>query len=99
VSNAYVVVGVTGEYSDRTEWYVACYLDQVQAELHVSRLMTAAAREGIVMGKGRVSWGARTGDRSPEMLALDSSLGAIDYTGVDYYVVSIPLQLAAPGAP
>ena len=33
----YIVIGTTGAYSDRTEWYVACYSTKEQAEDHADR--------------------------------------------------------------
>lgn len=32
----YIVTGSTGEYSDRTDWFVCGYRDKAQAEVHVT---------------------------------------------------------------
>lgn len=40
----YVITGVAGDYSDRTEWNVKAYMDEARARQEVER-MDAAARE------------------------------------------------------
>jgi hypothetical protein len=40
----YVVVGQTGEYSDRTDWYVCAYLDEAKATKHADEAMKWAVQ-------------------------------------------------------
>lgn len=42
MTHVFVVMGMEGEYSDRTEWPVAAYLDRAKAEQHVTAVEMAA---------------------------------------------------------
>lgn len=43
MTTLYVVMGSSGEYSDRSEWMVAAYADQPKAQEHVARVTRALA--------------------------------------------------------
>lgn len=44
----FLVIGTTGEYSDRDEWYVAAYRDRAKAESHA----LLAKAEGATLKRG-----------------------------------------------
>ena len=83
----HVVIGRTGEYSDRDEWMVAAYADEALAQRHAT-LASDVARtfEGT-------DWDVRdaaTNQYDPHM--------RIDYTGTSYYVCAVPMFDAVPEA-
>lgn len=80
----YVVMGQTGEYSDKREWAVMAYLSRELADKHADDAMLAAARVNKI-GKGAFYGGKRDGNPyDPHM--------CMDYTGTDYYVLVVPMQ-------
>ncbi len=82
----YVVMGTTGEYSDRTEWPVLAYLSKPQAEEHVEKA-SARARELFALRGGRYM------TNNPEVNEHDPSF-TMDYTGTTYYVM--PVNVGEP---
>lgn len=91
----YIVMGSTGEWSDRTEWAVLAFIDEEKAQAHVE-LATARANE-IHQAQSRAR---RTGvdDDSSAQNEYDPHMG-MDYNGTRYYVLSVPLSLSANEAP
>jgi hypothetical protein len=81
----YVVMGTCGEYSDRQEWTVAAYDDKTLAEKHAD-LATTAAHLGKTQVPRYDNYGPNPYD--PKMLC--------DYTGTDYYVLSVPFKTGLP---
>lgn len=77
---AYVLWGTTGEFSDRSEWVVAVYLDKERAEEH-QRLA-----EKVVEGKQNLDWEEKDNLRS----LFDPNV-QVDYNGTRYYIVEVPL--------
>lgn len=85
----WVVMGGTGEYSDRCEWPVRAYRDKSRAELEVSRLSEEAkafeARVPYDYGSGRCA----------EVMAHGKKVGdpgfASDYTGTSYFYYEVEL--------
>lgn len=77
----YLVVGETGEYSDREEWPVAVFSDEDKAKLF--RDLCAE----VVKGSERTSHEKRTKLKSP----YDPNL-RVDYTGTSYDVVEVPFN-------
>lgn len=73
----YVVMGQTGEYSDRSEWPVMAYTDKPSAEKHADDAMMEARRL-----KADQEYGAKN-KYDPNM--------SMDYTGTDYYVMDVPM--------
>ncbi len=80
----YVVMGTTGEYSDRSEWPVRAFIDETAAET-LAVLATARAKE-IEDTKGNryssIPDGANEHDQQMQM----------DYTGTKYYIMTVPLD-------
>jgi hypothetical protein len=91
----YLVVGRTGEYSDRRVWIVAAYLEKEMAETHAAAANQHCAKFTEESQEQR----CRTGEPLPEMheyreVALgnpyDNELYAVDSI-IDYWVMSVPL--------
>jgi len=84
----HVVMGSTGEYSDRTQWAVCAYQDKMRADQHADLAKIEAhkmekartSRYSVVEGKNMYD---------PHM--------QMSYTGTDYYVISVDLFDAIPG--
>ena len=78
----YVVMGTTGEYSDRTEWTIAAYSDEEEAKKHVE---LATERALIEEANSEINgW-----DYQPKN---DYDTGMqIDYTGTGYYINEVEL--------
>lgn len=95
----FVLVGATGEYSDRSDWYVAAYLDKAQAERHQRQLEEYVSRAGVAMNEKsnlRLDYEERDAFLArPETKAIDPQM-RIDYTGVAYFLVAVPLREVAP---
>jgi hypothetical protein len=90
----HVVMGTTGEYSDRGEWPVRAYFDEGLAQAHVANA-TEAARVFYAERNAkphnpdyRVPTGANPYD--PDM--------AMDYTGTTYYLLTVQLEEAGAGS-
>jgi hypothetical protein len=80
--NIYVVMGTTGEYSDRNEWSVIAYFDEAKAKEHVVNADRRAKEiQATREDRYRVEPGANEFD--PNM--------SMDYTGTDYYYNTVPL--------
>jgi hypothetical protein len=79
----HVVYGSTGEYSDRCEWYVAAYLDELKAQDHVTKAQQRG-RELEIEYDGR-EWDVPDGANQydPKM--------QMDYTGVRYAYATVPV--------
>jgi hypothetical protein len=84
----YVVIGTTGEYSDRTEWTVVAYTDEKLAQTH-AQLAKARADECAL------TWDRFNTSANPTNM-WDEGM-AIDYTGTDYTVAEVPLLRRVPG--
>jgi len=85
----YVVIGATGEYSDRTEWLVAAYENENAAKEHVLKA-TEKAKEWEVLRKDTdESWASWDKDWNP----WDKVAQYMDYTGTNYYFNSVILNM------
>jgi len=92
MATVFVVIGSTGEYSDRREWFVAGYADQAKAEEH-ARLASDAAREIFTASEAvDDSWDYRDTAVNP----YDTDASHMDYTGTHYYVAAVPMLDAVP---
>lgn len=80
----YVVMGSTGEYSDRTEWPVCAYSDKSEAQTHC-QLATAYVNE-----HNHGDW-RYDNPASP----YDPNLRIYGYD-IGYYVMDVPVRVAAP---
>lgn len=89
-THVYVVMGETGEYSDRSEWPVVAYFDEPAAQAHVLRAETWLREQRIfnddqspILG----DYDARTAlvGQNPH----DPHMPAPDYTGSRYYILTV----------
>lgn len=82
----YIVMGTTGEYSDRSEWPVkAFYCEKVAQDLVVAATRKAKELEVIRNSVSRYDAPKRgSNEFDPNM--------QMDYTGIDYYIMETELQ-------
>lgn len=85
METVFVVMGSTGEYSDRGEWSVVAYTVEADAKAHVERAQ-ARAREIFQKFDGS-TWGW---EREKDPNEHDPNM-CLDYTGTRYYVMPVPL--------
>lgn len=80
----YVVIGTTGEYSDRMEWLVCGFLDEEKAKERVL-LAEGFARDSFISGEF---------NRYDDVEIKNPYDGKfqIDYTGTDYYYAEIEVE-------
>ena len=94
MSMVYVVMGTTGEYSDRTEWSVAAYTDEDMAKAHVEgagNWCRAHFSERPKYNDRHNEDGTRKNLKNP----FDSEM-EIDYTGTTWFYLAVPLLTALP---
>lgn len=83
VQTVYVVMGSTGEYSDRREWAVAAYTDEKEVQRHVIEAEKRAG-EIKVLSQSEGKW--------PHNYSNDFDKGFdMDYTGTSYYYTTVEL--------
>jgi hypothetical protein len=89
----YVVMGVTGEYSDRNEWPVCAFSDEKMAQERVEKATFRAAEIRIQKDAGRAAGGnwyeaekalLQTNEFDPDM--------EMDYTGTSYFLYTVDLM-------
>jgi len=56
----YIVVGSTGEYSERREWNVCAYKDEDKAATRIEELKALMKTLGAITGTSREAYRART---------------------------------------
>lgn len=78
----YVVIGSTGEYSDRDEWPVAAYLDEDSARQHVEH---AEAWSNVLQDASSNPWYVGRGDRENPY----DPYFKMDYTGTFYHYQTV----------
>lgn len=84
----YVVMGSTGEYSDRTEWPVLAYLNEGDAQECVKRFVAWAMEKGVHTTQGGGSYETRDAI-GHEFPGAPTEGARIDYTGIDWYVMPV----------
>lgn len=89
MAQVHIVMGESGEYSDRREWPVLAYLDKDAAIAHVQRAEEWLLENDLSMASPTVRYTYERGPSNPH----DSQM-SIDYTGVRYYVMSVLLANA-----
>ena len=110
----YLVIGVCGEYSDRTEWVVAAYFDKALAERHadlateeeirIARAWEAAGYEAFELrynsdGISQMPSEEIERRRAMRVNRYDAKVQR-DYTGTDYHAAEVAdLRLALPLSP
>ncbi len=80
----YVVMGTTGEWSDRTEWTVAAYIDEEEAKKHVELASEKANEEAVKGNASSNKWNYQYKNE------YDKSM-QIDYTGTSYFICEVDL--------
>ena len=84
----YIVIGSTGEYSDRREWLVRAFPKQEHAQL----LVVTATREAKRLYAEYASSGYMDYHKIPkDSNPVDPSMET-DYTGVGYHYVEVELE-------
>jgi hypothetical protein len=83
----YVVIGTTGEYSDRSEWLVSAYYSEDDAKQHVLRADEYA--KTIMSSMAHNSYDERMEARKNN--PLDPSFD-MDYTGTNYAYQELELK-------
>lgn len=82
VLTAWLVIGGTGEYSDRSDWYVAIFFDEAQANAYCQKLEDwCRAQKVHVSTRDVLAYTERSELRCP----LDPRFSC-DYTGTEYFV-------------
>ena len=85
MDTVYIVMGTTGEYSDREEWPVCAYTNEQAAQQHVEAA-EKRAKEIEVLWRGneyRMPEGLKN-EHDPDM--------AMEYTGTHYYIMATQLR-------
>lgn len=85
----WIVEGTTGEYSDRLEWRVCAFRDEVKAKELAVELKRLAMANFVANGKYSGDWGKS--EIGKEWLAKDPD-SSQDYTGTDYTAYSVKLR-------
>ena len=83
----YVVMGTTGEYSDRSEWPVRSFLSLDKAQAFVLAADTWLRENGIYQGSDE----GVGHELRPETCPFDPGFST-GYTGTGYYVMPVPLD-------
>ena len=91
----HVVIGQTGEYSDRREWMVCGYVDEAMAQEHV-RLASARAREIFTASN---NYDLPYEARENLVNEYDPDAQSMDYTGTEYYIAAVDIRTAITAAP
>jgi len=102
----WVVMGSTGEYSDRNEWLVVAYEDEATAKRHAFDATARALRFSKATcqhGKELRDYCHSCGRTGYELIrewmgSLDPEAPSMYYTGSDYVALPVPLR-AAPASP
>lgn len=88
-ATVYVVMGSTGEHSDRCEWAVSAHVRKADADERLARLEEWCRANGVHGEQTKrgvlVDYDTWKKLRCP----LDPGFQC-DYTGTDYYVVEVP---------
>ena len=82
MSKVFIVMGTTGEYSDRSDWPVVAYTDGLKAQQHVEDA-TKAAKAIEVTRENRFD--------TEEVNEYDANM-RMDYTGTDYFLYEVELN-------
>lgn len=86
MNRIYVVIGSTGEYSDRSEWWVAAYHSEAAAAERVAKCTAFARENSMLWGECSAEYDARLDIESP----YDAGM-SVDYTGVRYEFAAVDL--------
>jgi hypothetical protein len=89
MSKIYVVMGTTGEYSDRQEWPVHAHMTEAAAVAEICALVAKAKEIGVHSSncRGIPEWN----ERKEIAKELGDPGATIDYTGVDWSIMSVDI--------
>jgi hypothetical protein len=93
-THIYIVMGATGEYSDRNEWAVAAYYDEELAKTHVEEATKRAKAIEVAAEVDAADWNLK------EKLMKENpfdSCSYMSYTGNGYYIYTLPISRELPG--
>jgi len=79
----YVVIGSTGEYSDRMEWLVKAFTSEKKAMKHVTKASEAARK---------IELNRKSPYHAPENLNIYDPQMLMDYTGTNYHYEEVILE-------
>ena len=96
MSTIYVVMGMEGEYSDRSEWTVAAYLDQEKAKQHVTSVETAARAWEALGFEKRESLLEKTPNAGKTHLDREHAFNAWETDTRRYWLVCVDLLEEVP---
>ena len=83
IMKIYVVMGTTGEYSDRTEWGIVAYTDEKKAQEHVDNATRRSNELYATVGRYEYRDIRGQNEFDPD--------GYNDYTGNSYYLLELDL--------
>ena len=86
MTNVYVVVGSSGEYSDRTEWGVVAFISEDAAKDHVEK---ATKRAKELEATRPTDWTKQADHFKSNEFDPDMKT---DYTGTSYYYITVELR-------
>ena len=99
MKKVYTVFGATGEYSDHCEWPIASYLDENEAQKHVTKVTKRENELLLLAGfDGPYDYNFERDNEIAKTLKeeeLDPNYGR-DYTGTNYYYVETVLREECP---
>jgi hypothetical protein len=84
MAKIYIVMGTTGEYSDRSEWPVAAYFDVLKAQEHVENATKVA--QGIEVTRTSPYW------THPDQSNQYDPNMQMDYTGTQYFLMDVEIK-------
>lgn len=87
MDKVYVVMGTTGEYSDRSEWPVHAHLTEADAAKELAALVAKAKELGVHSSNCRGMPDYSERQKLGEQLGDPNA--SIDYTGVDWSIMPV----------
>lgn len=90
MKQVHIVIGITGEYSDREEWRVAAFGTRVEADAFCEQLNAWCLENKCHEDDPRISWD----DRQKLKCPFDPEFSCRS-TGIRYRVESIPFGVPA----
>ena len=94
MEKVWIVMGSTGEYSDRREWPVVAFMSEAAAKDRIAAL--DVRMQEMPQQWREVRWD-HEGDMKAHMAALDPDF-VMDYTGTSYFFYEVEVVHAAMSA-
>ena len=86
----YVVMGVTGEYSDRSDWPVQAYRTEHEAQERIKALDAKAILLNLHTSNLKDRY--NTTARAALLRVDDPNCEHVDYTGVSWHILEVPFE-------